>query len=101
MTIDEVRMWLKRHADNAPVPGAREAYKTILEALEGIRWRPGGEKPTKVGEKAICITKYGNVVLGKVISYQGELLWEEFTVYGGTFTPTHWMLLPEPPKEIK
>lgn len=97
MTIDEARGWLQRHADNTPMPGAREAYRTILEALDGMRWRPGSEKPKKVGEKAICITKYGNVVLGTVISYQGELLWEEFTVYGGTFTPTNWMPLPEPP----
>lgn len=97
MTIEQAREWLQRHADNTPMPVAREAYRTILEALDGMRWRSGGEKPTKVGEKAICITEYGNVVLGEVISYQGELLWEEFTVYGGTFTPTHWMLLPEPP----
>lgn len=97
MTLEQAREWLKRHADNTPMPGTREAYRTILEALDGMRWRPGSEKPTKAGEKAVCITEYGNVVLGEVISYQGELLWEEFTVYGGTFTPTHWMLLPEPP----
>lgn len=35
MTIDEARVWLQRHADNTPMPGAREAYKTILEALDG------------------------------------------------------------------
>lgn len=33
MTIDEARKWLQHHADNTPMPGAREAYKTILEAL--------------------------------------------------------------------
>lgn len=35
MTIDEAREWLQRHADNTPMPGAREAYRTILEALGG------------------------------------------------------------------
>lgn len=35
MTIDEARTWLQRHADNTPMPGAREAYRTILEALGG------------------------------------------------------------------
>lgn len=35
MTIDEARVWLQRHADNTPMPGAREVYKTILEALGG------------------------------------------------------------------
>ena len=33
MTIDEARTWLQHHADNTPMPGAREAYKTILDAL--------------------------------------------------------------------
>lgn len=37
MTIDEARVWLKRHADNTPMPGAREAYRTILEALNVAR----------------------------------------------------------------
>ena len=41
MTIDEARTWLQRHADNTPMPGAREAYRTILEALERTRWVPG------------------------------------------------------------
>lgn len=37
MTIDEARVWLQRHADNTPMPGAREAYKTILDALNVAR----------------------------------------------------------------
>lgn len=37
MTIDEARVWLQRHADNTPMPGAREAYKTILNALNVVR----------------------------------------------------------------
>lgn len=50
MTIDEARTWLQRHADNTPMPGAREAYRTILEALERIRWIPVEERlPEKQG----------------------------------------------------
>lgn len=37
MTIDEARVWLQRHADNTPMPGAREMYKTILDELDGVR----------------------------------------------------------------
>lgn len=37
MTIDEARTWLQRHADNTPMPGAREAYRTILEALDRVQ----------------------------------------------------------------
>lgn len=40
MTIDEARVWLQRHADNTPMPGAREAYKTILAELQRTRWIP-------------------------------------------------------------
>lgn len=46
MTIDEARTWIQRHADNTPMPGAREVYETILEALEKMRWIPGSVKPT-------------------------------------------------------
>lgn len=35
MTLEQAREWLQRHADNTPMPGAREAYRTILEALGG------------------------------------------------------------------
>lgn len=37
MTIDEARTWLQRHADNTPMPGAREVYRTILDGLDGVR----------------------------------------------------------------
>nr|DAU65953.1 MAG TPA: zinc-ribbon containing domain protein [Caudoviricetes sp.] len=37
MTIDDARVWLQRHADNTPMPGAREAYRTILDELDGVR----------------------------------------------------------------
>lgn len=33
MTLDKAIEWLQHHADNTPMPGAREAYRTILEAL--------------------------------------------------------------------
>lgn len=37
MTIDEARTWLQCHADNTPIPAAREAYRTILDELDGVR----------------------------------------------------------------
>ena len=37
MTLEQAREWLRHHADNTPMPGAREAYKTILEALDGTQ----------------------------------------------------------------
>lgn len=50
MTIDEARVWLQRHVDNTPMPGAREAYKTILEALDrGQRGKWGCYEPFSGG----------------------------------------------------
>ena len=56
MTIDEARTWLQRHADNTPMPGAREAYRTILEALQRTRWIPVEERlPEKQGWYHVAI----------------------------------------------
>lgn len=85
--------------------GIDETWAEIMRApiidtkLERKReWISGDVKPTKVGEKAICLTKWGNIVLGEVISYRGELIWEEYNLFGGTFTPVYWMKIPELPK---
>ena len=37
MTLEQAREWLQRHADNTPMPGTQEAYKTILDALNVAR----------------------------------------------------------------
>ena len=91
MTIEQAREWLQHHADNTPMPGAREAYLTILEVLERARWVPvAGENPPE-GELILCSD--GNVV------FQGMLaagVWVLDNVVRG-LQPTHWMLLPEPP----
>ena len=91
MTIDEARTWLQRHADNTPMPGAREAYRTILEALQRTRWIPVEKENPPEGELILCSD--GNVV------FQGMLaagVWVLDNVTRGLH-PTHWMLLPEPP----
>lgn len=91
MTIDEAREWLQRHADNTPMPGAREAYRTILDELERTRWIPVVEENPPEGELILCSD--GNVV------FQGMFvagIWVLDNVARG-LQPTRWMLLPEPP----
>ena len=34
MTLDKAIEWLQHRADNTPMPGAKEIYRTILAALE-------------------------------------------------------------------
>lgn len=105
MTIDEARVWLQRHADNTPMPGAREAYKTILEELQRTRWIPVEERlPEELKPVLFAVypkdtqlyNKYGKLIYlawrenGEWLDWEGERVSDVFIV-------THWMLLPEPP----
>ena len=105
MTIDEARTWLQHHADNTPMPGAREAYRTILEALERSRWIPVEERlPEELKPVLFAVyprdkqlyNKYGKIIYlawrenGEWLDWEGERVSDVFIV-------THWMPLPEPP----
>lgn len=92
MTIYEARVWLQRHADNTPMPGAREAYRTILEALERTRWVPVEEKRPPENQMLICSD--GHVIFTDILANNG---WANIGWIRGV-RPTHWMLLPEPPE---
>lgn len=109
MTIDEARTWLQRHADNTPMPCAREAYRTILEELERTRWIPVEErlpeelKPVLFAvypKDTLLYNKYGKLIYlawrenGEWLDWEGERVSDVFIV-------THWMLLPEPPEEME
>ena len=59
MTIDEARTWLQRHADNTPMPGAREAYKTILAELQRTRWVPVVEEKIRGMERRVEKLEHG------------------------------------------
>lgn len=108
MTLEQAREWLQRHADNTPMPGAREAYKTILEALERTRWITVEERlpekqcwyhvvilDTKTKRKVVeqdlfaveLVEKYGHNV-----GFCKDGRWE------GRDRVIMWMPLPEPPE---
>lgn len=91
MTIDEARVWLQRHADNTPMPGAREVYKTILEALRRTRWVPVVEDTPP--ERTFVVCSDGHVV------FMSMLVGNDWLTGGWIrgIKPTHWMPLPEPP----
>lgn len=107
MTIDEARAWLQRHADNTPMPGAREAYRTILEALQRTRWIPVTERlPEKQGWYHVVIldTKTKRKVVeqdlfsielaekyGHNVGFCKDGRWE------GRERVIMWMPFPEPP----
>ena len=104
MTIDEARVWLQRHADNTHMPGARDAYKAILDELKWTRWIPVEERlPEELKPVLFAVypkdtqlyNKYGKVVYlawrenGEWLDWEGKRVSDVFIV-------THWIPMPEP-----
>ena len=124
MTIDDARVWLQRHADNTPMPGAMEAYRTILGALERTRWIPVEERLPENNHKkgragdVLCYVPprdgclQNGVYLGKlehIVADDGSgNFWNlktpesDWALLGWSYfeqpVVTRWMPLPEPPE---
>lgn len=78
-----------------------EACRMGMEALERTRWIPVAERLPEIGQKCL-IANRGIVVRGWLrpdgvwkTGVSSDELWSKFSLY----PPTHWMPLPEPPKE--
>lgn len=123
MTLEQAREWLQRHADNTPMPGAREAYKTVLKVLERTRWIPVTERLPEELEAVNIVWKNNNPepyyenIKGKTFAatgyyYNGNWYWfsavceDYLKEYGKCpmdlvdegINITHWMPLQEPPE---
>lgn len=92
MTIDEARTWLQRHADNTPMPGAKEAYRTILDELGRTRWIPVVEETPPERRFVVCSDGY--------VVFMSMFIGNDWLTGGWIrgIKPTNWMLLPEPPE---
>ena len=99
MTIDEARVWLQRHADNTPMPGAREAYRTILEALERTRWISVGERQPEDGAVVIATSRHniaGHTFWDKCVAcWDSDAATFHLIDCDKCFTGEYWMQLPE------
>lgn len=123
MTIEQAREWLQRHADNTPMPGAMDAYRTIMKELERTRWIPVEERLPENNHKkgragdVLCYVPprdgcfQNGVYLGKlehIVADDGSgNFWNlktpesDWALLGWSYfeqpVVTHWMPLPEPP----
>ena len=87
-------------------PEHREHYKSIdpvmeacrmgMEALERTRWIPCSERP-KVCKDTSYFSYIPSFGVVDIADYHPDV--DEWTFMGLPITVTHWMPLPEPPKE--
>lgn len=103
MTIDEARVWLQRHADNTPMPGARETYRTILKALEKMMWIPVTERLPEKRRMVLLHFESGYESVGCLTNNcRGQNYWVARKINSTgleiVVDPDYWMLLPEPPE---
>ena len=103
MTIEQAKEWLQRHADNTPMPGAREAYMTILEALEQSKWISVEERLPEKRRMVLLHFVSGYELVGCLASsHRGQNCWVARKINSpGTkvvVDSDYWMLLPEPPE---
>ena len=105
MTIEKAILHFERYVnDDCDTVEHREACKMAVAALreqEERRWIPVTERLPETGRKCL-ITNGGTVKVGWLrpdgvwkTGVNRNDLWNRFSLY----PPTHWMPLPEPPKE--
>lgn len=103
MMLEQACAWLQRHADNTSMPGAREAYRTILDALERVRWIPVEESKSKNNYEGnvLCYVPKRKGCLQNGV-FQGVKIKEEWGLLSWYYFEhpivTHWMPLPKPPE---
>ena len=79
--------------------GYEKGYKDATDNNVGSKWISVGERlPERNTEVLVCDTKEDYV---SVWEYIGDGLWLGNEIIWATEDITHWMPLPEPPKEEK
>ena len=74
---------------------AKDCFKDVCYYLERVpKWIPVTERLPEDDVFVLNCNDHGNIVIGKII---GGTWWYKYFSYQGQVT--HWMPLPEPPKE--
>ena len=81
----------------AAAPQPQNAPQNIPEIIPG--WVPVSERMPEGSEEVLCAKEFDGP--GDWRRKVGYLLAGKWTVYGASWTPTHWMPLPASPQEVK
>ena len=94
MTHDEAIKTLRALRD---VTGGlcREAVETALKVMERDRWISVEDSYPEPGSVVLCHFKNGKFA----VSFWGNWKWQDIYDFSEYLAVTHWMPLPEPPKE--
>ena len=86
MMLDVIRYLLDAHAKDNNVP---------------TMWISVKDRPPEVGQMVLILCRYGHVIDAKFTQYKGKYYFDPFGYELSDSYVTHWMPLPEPPKEDK
>ncbi len=75
------------------------AIDKAIEALEGPKWIRCKDRPPKIGEKVLILSRYGHISDAKFEHYMGEFYFDPFGYELNDGYVTHWMPRPEEPGE--
>ena len=102
--LQQAIAWFEGRAQNTPMPGARKMFQIALEALrekEGREWISVRDRKPETGTRCLVV-RYDHVTKTSFI----DILWFDKgtwwnRAFGGDYSVTHWMPLPELPKEAE
>ena len=77
-----------------------DSLSRMLDELpNGRQWTSISEKQPPYGINVLLYTKRGNQIVGHRVNIYGHDMYADDVMGSGYISATHWMDLPEPPKE--
>ena len=100
MTIDRAIEILdpEHREDYNGLDEVNEACRMGMEALKRTRWIPCSERLPRICESTSYLAYIPSFGAVDIADYHPYV--DEWTFMGLSVTVTHWMPLPEPPKEV-
>ena len=95
----EIERWLQPHSANE-TPKLLDDAANAIEELSNPKWIPVTEALPELDKRVFVIGLFGFCGIYSLIQVHDTTCWEdEYGYYQDFEDVTHWMPLPEPPKE--